>query len=156
MKIKRWGFAAVAGLVGALALVAPATAQVDLDCSDFDTQEEAQAVYDADPSDPHGLDGADGDGIVCESLPSGKAGSASPSPEVSEPPATSPQPEAPEPSETVEPSKAVEPAGDDSDDDSLPLTGVPAGLLAGGAAVLLAAGGGLFLAARRRRVSFTA
>lgn len=42
----------------------------DLNCSDFATQEEAQAVLDADPSDPHGLDG-DGDGIACESLPSG-------------------------------------------------------------------------------------
>src|SRR5690606_4852345 len=39
-----------------------------LNCSDFDTQEEAQAVLDADPSDPHGLDG-DGDGIACEDLP---------------------------------------------------------------------------------------
>ena len=32
----------------------------DLDCSDFDTQEQAQAVLDADPSDPHGLDGSVG------------------------------------------------------------------------------------------------
>jgi micrococcal nuclease len=41
----------------------------DLNCSDFATQAEAQAVYDADPSDPNGLDGNDGDGVVCESLP---------------------------------------------------------------------------------------
>lgn len=40
---------------------------VDYDCSDFDTQEEAQGVYDEDPSDPYRLDG---DGVVCESLPS--------------------------------------------------------------------------------------
>jgi len=40
----------------------------DLDCSDFDTQTEAQAVLDADPSDPNGLDG-EGDGVPCESLP---------------------------------------------------------------------------------------
>ena len=37
-------------------------------------QEEAQAVYDADPSDPHGLDGSIGpqndDGRACEELPS--------------------------------------------------------------------------------------
>lgn len=45
----------------------------DLDCADFATQEEAQAVLDADPSDPHGLDG-EGDGIACESLPSGSSG----------------------------------------------------------------------------------
>lgn len=40
----------------------------DLDCGDFATQAEAQAVYDADPSDPNGLDG-EGDGTPCESLP---------------------------------------------------------------------------------------
>ena len=43
---------------------------VDLDCSDFEYQEDAQAVYDEDPSDPHGLDGNDDDGVACESLPS--------------------------------------------------------------------------------------
>lgn len=37
----------------------------DLDCIDFATQAEAQATYDADPSDPNGLD-ADSDGIACE------------------------------------------------------------------------------------------
>ena len=42
----------------------------DVDCSDFDTQPEAQAFFEAnDPeNDPHQLD-ADGDGIACESLP---------------------------------------------------------------------------------------
>ena len=40
----------------------------DLDCADFDTQQEAQETLDADPSDPYGLDG-EGDGIPCESLP---------------------------------------------------------------------------------------
>ena len=35
----------------------------ELDCSDFLTRDEAQAVYDADPSDPNRLD-ADGDGFV--------------------------------------------------------------------------------------------
>lgn len=37
----------------------------DLDCEDFATQEEAQAVYDRNPSDPNGLD-ADNDGEACE------------------------------------------------------------------------------------------
>ncbi|RJT08036.1 thermonuclease family protein [Halococcus sp. IIIV-5B] len=37
------------------------------DCSDFDSQEAAQQVYDSDPSDPSGLDGDD-DGEACESL----------------------------------------------------------------------------------------
>ena len=45
-----------------------ASPQEDLDCSDFASQAEAQAVLDADPSDPHGLD-AEGDGVPCESLP---------------------------------------------------------------------------------------
>jgi hypothetical protein len=39
-------------------------------CSDFSTQEQAQAVYNSDPSDPNDLDG-DNDGVACESLPSG-------------------------------------------------------------------------------------
>ncbi len=37
-------------------------------CSDFKTQEEAQAVYDKCDTDINGLD-RDKDGIVCESLP---------------------------------------------------------------------------------------
>lgn len=53
--------------------LAPAWAQSpaegDLyDCDDFTYQEEAQRVYDRDPSDPYGLD-ADNDGIACEDLP---------------------------------------------------------------------------------------
>ncbi|WP_158206456.1 excalibur calcium-binding domain-containing protein [Halomarina oriensis] len=46
----------------------------DLNCEDFETQEEAQAVLEEDPSDPNGLDGDD-DGEACESLPSGDEGS---------------------------------------------------------------------------------
>ena len=38
------------------------------DCSDFDTQEEAQAQL--LPGDPYGLDG-DNDGMACDTLPSG-------------------------------------------------------------------------------------
>ena len=38
-------------------------------CADFDTQEEAQTVFDVcGPADVHRLD-SDGDGVVCESLP---------------------------------------------------------------------------------------
>jgi hypothetical protein len=46
-------------------IAAPAFAQTDLDCDDFSSQAEAQAEFDADPSDPHRLD-ADGDGEACE------------------------------------------------------------------------------------------
>lgn len=38
-------------------------------CGDFETQTEAQEVFDScGPEDVHGLDN-DGDGVVCESLP---------------------------------------------------------------------------------------
>jgi micrococcal nuclease len=54
---------------------APSDSGSDLyDCSDFVTQEEAQAVFNQDPSDPYGLDEDDpspDDGIACETLPSG-------------------------------------------------------------------------------------
>ena len=42
----------------------------DYNCSDFETQAEAQNVYDQCGSDVSRLDG-DNDGIVCESLPQG-------------------------------------------------------------------------------------
>ncbi|MDQ4020283.1 MAG: excalibur calcium-binding domain-containing protein [Actinomycetota bacterium] len=48
-------------------------AQDTLNCGDFATQEEAQAKYDSDPSDPNQLD-ADNDGIACEDLPSSGGG----------------------------------------------------------------------------------
>jgi micrococcal nuclease len=38
----------------------------DMDCADFETQEEAQEFHESHSG--HGLDG-DGDGIACESLP---------------------------------------------------------------------------------------
>jgi endonuclease YncB( thermonuclease family) len=41
----------------------------DMDCSDFETQPEAQAFFKRhQPGDPHNLDG-DGNGVACESLP---------------------------------------------------------------------------------------
>lgn len=49
----------------------------EFNCEDFATQEEAQAVYNQDPSDPSGLDGPVGEafdgeqGLACEDLPSG-------------------------------------------------------------------------------------
>jgi micrococcal nuclease len=39
----------------------------NLDCASFETHEEAQRVFEQDPSDPHYLDG-DGDGVACEEL----------------------------------------------------------------------------------------
>jgi micrococcal nuclease len=40
----------------------------NLDCASFETHEEAQRVFEQDPSDPNYLDG-DGDGVACEDLP---------------------------------------------------------------------------------------
>jgi hypothetical protein len=63
-------------ITAALSFGFSGTAQAaDLNCSDFATQEEAQAVYNQDPSDPNGLD-RDNDGIACESLASGGTGQA--------------------------------------------------------------------------------
>ena len=56
--------------------IAPAHAQAqDYDCynGDFTYRDEAQAIYDADPSDPYRLDG-DGDGIACDNLPQRRGG----------------------------------------------------------------------------------
>lgn len=77
-----------AGMLSAIAVAAivplagPAHAQPDKDCRDFAFQEDAQAVFDADPSDPHRLDEDQGpdDGIACEVLPRRGGGVISPSP----------------------------------------------------------------------------
>lgn len=49
--------------------VAPPAQAADKDCDDFKFQEDAQAVLDANKSDPNRLDGNDNDGLACESLP---------------------------------------------------------------------------------------
>ena len=94
----------VIGLIGGIAYTralttSPAYAQADLyDCIDFQTQEDAQQVFDEDPSDPYGLDEDDprpDDGIACEALPStsrtSSSVSASPTPSAS--PSASPEPQ---------------------------------------------------------------
>ena len=73
--------AALALLVTTGPTAVVAHAQTDVDCRDFAFQEEAQAVLDANPSDPFRLD-ADHDGIACEDLPH------SPSPAATVTPAT--------------------------------------------------------------------
>ncbi|GAA2811447.1 hypothetical protein GCM10010441_40150 [Kitasatospora paracochleata] len=66
---------ALLAFVAGLPLAGIAHAQTgDLDCANFATQEEAQAVLNADPSDPNHLD-ADHDGIACEDLPHAAASS---------------------------------------------------------------------------------
>ncbi|MFF1725702.1 hypothetical protein [Streptomyces sviceus] len=63
--------AALAVLATAGPLTGVAHAQGDLDCSDFRFQEDAQAQFDLDRSDPDRLDEDQGpdDGIACEALP---------------------------------------------------------------------------------------
>ncbi|MEU0211688.1 hypothetical protein ABZ235_17320 [Streptomyces canus] len=63
--------AAVAVLATAGPLTGVAHAEGDRDCADFVYQEDAQAVFDLDPSDPNRLDEDRGrdDGIACEVLP---------------------------------------------------------------------------------------
>ncbi len=69
---------AVLLVLATLTFTPAALAQQDLyDCADFQYQEDAQAVYDQDRSDPYGLDGPPGEayagepGVACEELPSG-------------------------------------------------------------------------------------
>jgi micrococcal nuclease len=82
-------------LAALLVPAAPAVAShgYDMDCTDFRTQSEAQAHMDAHPGDPDGLDGNDGDGRACESLPAGgsSAPPASPPPPPPPPPPPAPQ-----------------------------------------------------------------
>jgi hypothetical protein len=62
--------AVLAALVGASS--AYATEGDEYDCEDFSTQQEAQATFSQDTSDPYGLDDDPGtdDGKACENLPS--------------------------------------------------------------------------------------
>ena len=129
---------------GVVAQISP-----DLDCSDFRFQEDAQIHYDANPTDPSGLDGPKGPGysgapgIACENLPSrGSSGLASVASAITPLPLAVPSlanVEAFVPA-VVTPAVA----------DLLASTGLPAPALAAVAAGLLGAGVILLLMARRR------
>ena len=153
--MKKLLFLAVLGMLTML-VAAPAFAQDDLNCEDFATQEEAQAEFDADTSDPNGLDG-DNDGQACEdSLPSENGGTTGGEndgttggdtmedtmmdDDEDPPTVTEEQYDDPEPPVVVEPPTPVAP------DVALPDTGGPA-LLMPLLGVLLLAGG---LVMRRR------
>jgi hypothetical protein len=108
--------------MAAVLVFAPAAmAQDEFDCEDFDTQEEAQAEFNADPSDPSGLDEDDGadDGIACETLPSGGDSTATPS--ASPIASTTGGPLTPLPSDGGSPSATATPTAS-----VLPETGGPA------------------------------
>src|SRR3712207_5595182 len=53
------------GTTGPLGPTSDANAQQRPDCENFLDQEDAQVTFDADPTDPFGLDGND-DAVVCE------------------------------------------------------------------------------------------
>ena len=80
--MRKLAFLAVTSMLGTLVL-APAALAQDYNCSDFDTLEEAQAYYSPD------LD-YDGDGLACDSLPSGHSTASSTA--YATPTATSPIP----------------------------------------------------------------
>ncbi|MFP5371363.1 MAG: excalibur calcium-binding domain-containing protein, partial [Actinomycetes bacterium] len=64
----RWSAATGVLTAGLIVLLAAPAGAIDLNCEDFASQAEAQAVYDANPSDPNDLD-ADDDGQACEEYP---------------------------------------------------------------------------------------
>ncbi|MFG3276111.1 excalibur calcium-binding protein [Streptomyces luteogriseus] len=103
------------GAIGTLFAIAaivpladPAHARQDLDCRDFAFQEDAQAVFDADPSDPNRLDEDQGpdDGIACEALARRGIINPTTSPSTSASPSVSPS-ASPTASPSVSPSASV-------------------------------------------------
>ncbi|MGC4974736.1 excalibur calcium-binding protein [Streptomyces sp. DT199] len=112
------------GAIGTLFAIAaivpladPAHARQDLDCRDFAFQEDAQAVFDADPSDPNRLDEDQGrdDGVACEAL--AHRGIIDPT--------TSPTSSSPSASPSVSPS--VGPSASPSAGTSAPVIATPTG-----------------------------
>ncbi len=69
------GLAVAASVIAATPAVAASSA--DLDCPDFTSQEQAQGVYDSNPSDPNRLD-ADNDGIACDAAGGSSVSSSAP------------------------------------------------------------------------------
>lgn len=82
MHIRTFAVALVLATAAAVPMAGVASAQ-DRNCSDFDTQQEAQAYFDEQgysaTNDPERLDSLNGsgDGIACEALPSGGRSSSS-------------------------------------------------------------------------------
>jgi len=136
-----------AGLVGIAGSPALASGASDpYDCSDFDTQPEAQAEFDRDRSDPSGLD-EDDDDIACESLPGGDDA-----------------PEEDVPGDEPAGTDGSDDVADDPDDDSMTMpsggvdtgaggtAGDVTGLVATGGLLAAAGAGGLVLLRRRSAV----
>lgn len=143
-----------AAAVAGLALLGPApfaSAQLatplagDLDCKNFQYQEDAQAALDATPGDPYHLDD-DKDGIACESLPHRPKESAPGTSTAKQPTPTKTAAKAPVPTGQVrvKPVGGVATGGGEPDDD------VPGLLVLGGTLIAATVSGGMVLYLRRR------
>lgn len=132
--MRRLSLLTLLSMLAMLLFVPAAFAQNEFNCSDFATQEQAQAVYNQDPSDPNRLD-ADGDGIACEELP--RAGTPTSTP-TSTPMSTTSATPAPVGTATATPVATATPSGT-----SLPDTGGASFELIAAGALLLLVGTGL-------------
>lgn len=146
-----------AAAVAGLALLGPvpfASAQLatpltgDKDCSDFAYQEDAQAVLDATPGDPNGLD-RDKDGIACETLPHRQS--------TATPTAKAPTHSAPKTTAKTATKKPatgsqvkVKPVGGVATGGGEPDAEVPGFLVLGGTLLAATVSGGMVLYLRRR------
>ncbi len=123
---------------------------VDKDCSDFQYQEEAQAVLDATPGDPNGLD-RDKNGIACERLPHRPG-----TPATAEKPVTTTHSAPAKPSKKTEPAKKtgsqvkVKPVGGVATGGGEPDDDVPGFLVLSGTLLAATVSGGMVLYLRRR------
>ncbi|MGK3199806.1 excalibur calcium-binding domain-containing protein [Amycolatopsis sp. MEPSY49] len=150
--------AAVAGLA-LLGPVSLASAQLaaplaaDLDCGDFQYQEDAQAVLDQDKSDPNHLDD-DKDGIACEARPHRPQQNTS-TPTSERPSTTTKTHTVPKTTTTAKKSTTgnqvkVKPVGGVATGGGEPEEGAPGFLVLSGALLAAAASGGMVLHLRRR------
>ncbi|MEV6207252.1 excalibur calcium-binding domain-containing protein [Kitasatospora sp. NPDC051914] len=137
----RVALSAAALAAGACLPLAGMSHAQDLDCANFSTQEQAQAVFNADPFDSDNLD-ADNDGIACEVLPRATTGAVTTAPAADGSSAVSAPASAP--AAAVQVPVGGVPAGTGPARDGTRLL-VAAGLAGG--AVLVAVGAGI---ARRR------
>lgn len=152
--------AAVAGLA-LLGPVSLASAQLatplavgDVDCGNFQYQEEAQAVLDATPGDPNNLD-SDKDGIACESLPHRPVqNTTKPVPTSAQPSTSTKTHTTPKPTTTKKATTGgqvkVKPVGGVATGGGEPDEGTPGFLLLSGALLAAATSGGMVLYLRRR------
>ena len=147
---------AVAGLalLGPVPFASAAPLAGDLDCKDFKYQEDAQAVYNQDPSDPNGLDGAPKDGIACESLPQASRQQSTTTPTSEKPSTTTRTHTVPKSTATKKPATGsqvkVKPVGGVATGGGEPDSGAPAFLVLSGTLLAAAVSGGMVLYLRRR------